>query len=83
MLVTAACNGRGLMLSPDWILGPPIARGELVELLPDYSPYPATSALYAVHPYQRFIPPKVKVFVDYLIDRFEKDYDWSVHPSEG
>lgn len=82
MLVTAARHGRGLMLSPDWIMGPPIARGELVELLPNYSPYPATSALYAVHPYQRFIPPKVKVFVDYLIDRFDKDYDWSVYPSE-
>jgi len=82
MLVTAARHGRGLMLSPDWIMGPPIARGELVELLPDYSPYPTTSALYAVHPYQRFIPPKVKVFTDFLIERFDKDYDWSVHPAE-
>jgi len=82
MLITAARHGRGLMLSPDWILGPSIARGELVQLLPGYSPYPATTTLYAVHPYKRFIPPKVKVFVDYLIDRFDKDYDWSVHPSE-
>ena len=63
-------------------MGPPIARGELVELLPDYPPYPATSALYAVHPYQRFVPPKVKVFIDFLIARFDKDYDWSAHPAE-
>lgn len=82
MLVTAARHGRGLMLSPDWIVGPSIAQGELVEVLSDYPPYPATSALYAVHTYQRFVPPKVKVFVDFLIERFDKDYDWSVHPSE-
>jgi len=82
MLVTAARHGRGLILSPDWISGPPIARGDLVELLPAYAPYPATSQLYAVHPYQRFVPPKVRVFIDFLVDRFSEGYDWSVNPSE-
>jgi len=82
MLVTAARLGRGLILSPEWIMGPPIARGELVKLLPAYPTYPASSALYAVHPYQRFVPPKVKVFIDFLIERFDKDYDWSAHPAE-
>ncbi len=82
MLVTAARHGRGLMLSPDWVIGPAVARGELVKLLPAYPPHPATSALYAVHPYQRFVPPKVKVFIDFLIERFGKDYDWSEHPAE-
>lgn len=82
MLVTAARHGRGLMLSPDWILGPPIARGELVELLSDYPPYPATSTLYAVHPYQRFIPPKVRIFIDFLVERFGQDYDWSTDPAK-
>jgi DNA-binding transcriptional LysR family regulator len=51
-------------------------------LLPAYSPYPATSALYAVHPYKRFVPPKVKVFIDFLVERFDKNYDWSAHPAE-
>lgn len=82
MLVTAARHGRGLMLSPDWIMGPAIARGELVELLPNYSPYPATSTLYAVHPYQRFIPPKVRVFIDFLVERFNGEYDWSIDPMD-
>ena len=82
MLVTAARHGRGLMLSPDWIMGPSIARGELVELLPDFPPYPATSTLYAVHPYQRFVPPKVRVFIDFLVERFGEDYDWSTNPAD-
>ncbi len=81
ILVTAARLGRGLMLSPEWILGPAIARGDLLELLPTYTPYPATSPLYAVHPYQRFIPPKVRVFIDFLVERFSNAYDWSVDPS--
>ena len=81
MLVTAARHGRGLMLSPDWILGPPLARGELVELLPTYAPHPATSPLYAVHPYQRFIPPKVRMFIEFLAERFRQGYDWSVDPA--
>ncbi|MEM8564591.1 MAG: LysR substrate-binding domain-containing protein [Pseudomonadota bacterium] len=82
MLVTAARNGRGLVLSPDWILGPSIARGELVELLPKYAPYTTASTLYAVHPYQRFIPPKVRVFIEFLIERFGQNYDWSIDPAE-
>jgi DNA-binding transcriptional LysR family regulator len=56
----------------------PGSPDELVNPLPGYSPYPATSTLYAVHPYQRFIPPKVKVFVDFLRDRFSQHYDWSL-----
>lgn len=82
MLVTAARLGRGLMLSPDWILGPSIARGELVELLPAHPPYPESSPLYVVHPYRRFVPPKVKVFIDFLVEHFGKDYDWLLHPAE-
>lgn len=82
MLVNAARHGHGLILSPDWVVAGPIARGELVTLLPTYPAYPATSSLYAVHPYQRFIPAKVKVFIDFLIERFDNDYDWSMHPTE-
>lgn len=82
MLVTAARHGRGLMLSPDWIMGPPVARGELVELLPDYPPHPAKSTLYAVYPFQRFVPPKVRMFIDFLVERFGDGYDWSMDPAE-
>ncbi len=82
MLLTAARHGRGLMLFPEWIVGPYIARGELVRLLPDFSPSPATSTLYAVHPYPRFVPPKVRVFIEFLIERFNENYDWAIDPAE-
>ena len=82
MLVTAARHGRGLILSPDWILGPALARGDLVEVLSEFEPYPRSSGLYAVHPYQRFIPPKVRIFVDFLVERFSDNYDWRIDPSD-
>ena len=83
MLVSAARHGRGLILSPDWILGPYLAKGELVELLPAFSPSPATTSLYAVHPYRQFVPPKVRLFIDYLAEHFSDDFDWSVNPSDS
>ena len=81
MLEAAARQGSGLVLSTDWILGPAIARGELLELLTDYPPYPAASPLYAVHPYQRFIPPKVRMFIEFLVERFGGSYNWSLDPA--
>ncbi len=50
--------------------GPAIARGDLVELLPNYRPDPVKSKLYALHPYQRFVPPKVRMLIDFLTERF-------------
>ena len=80
MLLAAARHGRGILLLPEWITGPSIARGELTTVLKGYTPYPATSTIYAVHPYQRFVPPKVKIFIDFLQQHFVSQYDWSVDP---
>ena len=82
MLVTAARHGRGLILSADWLLGPALTKGDLVEPLPDFKPYPQTTPLYAVHPYQRFVPPKVRVFIAFLVDHFGEGYDWAVDPTD-
>lgn len=83
MLVTAACHGRGLILYPEWLVGPAIARGELVQLLPNYKPYPATTSLHAVHPFQRFIPPKIRLFLEFLSEHFGERYNWGGHPTEA
>ncbi len=76
-LVNAARDGRGIILSPGWLVGPSLANGDLVEILPEVSPNPARVPLYAIHPYRRFVPPKVKTLVDFLARRFGDDYDWS------
>ncbi len=76
-LVSAARDARGLILAPDWLVGPSLAIGEFVEVLPKHPPVPDRTPIYAVHPYQRFVPPKVKTFVDFLVNRHDKDYDWA------
>ncbi len=75
-LVIAARSGMGLVLVPGWLVGATMRDGELVEVLPEFLPIPHVTPLYTVHPYQRFIPPKVKVFIEFLVQRFSKDYDW-------
>ncbi len=76
-LIDAARDGRGISLAPEWLIGRWLDNGELVELLPQHPPIPARTPLYAVHPYQRFVPPKVRTFVDFLAARFGKGYDWA------
>jgi DNA-binding transcriptional LysR family regulator len=67
----------GPILAPEWLVGPFLANGELVEVLPKHPPVPGRTPLYAVHPYQRFVPPKVKTYVDFLVNRYSKGYDWA------
>ncbi len=81
-LINAARDGMGLVLVPEWLVGPSLAIGELVEVLPKHQPVPDRTPIYAVHPYQRFVPPKVKTFVDFLAKRFGKGYDWAHDESD-
>ncbi len=81
-LIHAARDARGLILAPEWLVAPALANGELVEVLPKHPPVPDRTPLYAVHPYQRFVPPKVKTFVDFLVKRYGKGYDWAHDESD-
>ncbi|MHA1527400.1 MAG: LysR family transcriptional regulator [Alphaproteobacteria bacterium] len=76
-LVGAARAGMGLILAPEWLVAPLLASGELVEVVLTSPPAPDRTPLYAVHPYRRFVPPKVKVFTDFLAERFGTGYDWT------
>jgi len=80
-LTSAARNAKGLILAPEWLVGPFLANGELVEVMPKHPPVPDLTPLFAVHPYQRFVPPKVKTFVDFLVERYGKGYDWASYDS--
>ena len=76
-LVGAARAAMGLILAPEWLVASLLASGELVEVVLTNPPAPDRTPLYAVHPYQRFVPPKVKVFTNFLAERFATGYDWT------
>jgi DNA-binding transcriptional LysR family regulator len=68
VLRDAALAGRGIALLPTFIAGAALQSGALVSLLADYHP-PALS-LYALYPETRHLSVKVRVFIDFLIERF-------------
>jgi len=79
-LVRAARLGLGIILVPEWLAGPDIKLGNLVAILERETLSQATTPIYAIHAYQKFVPPKVRVFGDFLAARFGAGYDWQTAP---
>ncbi len=68
MLSAIAAEGVGIVIEPDFIVGPLIESGRLVPILQDFEP--PRSGIYAVYPSRRHLSGKVRAFVDFLVDRF-------------
>jgi len=64
VLLQASARGMGISLQPDFLVQPFLARQELVEILPTFTP-PALG-IYAVLPSNRYIPHRVGVLMDHL-----------------
>ncbi len=79
-LSAAAVAGLGVVLLPEWLVGAELRRNRLREVLPGYRPVPDTTPLYAVYPHRRHLPPKVRVLVDFLVERFAAHYAWDTTP---
>ena len=68
----AARAGIGVSIVPDFIAGPFIQSGELVTLFDDY--IAKDRGIYAVYPHRRYLPAKVRSFVDFLHAWFKKPH---------
>ncbi len=75
-LVAAACAGLGLSLLPEWLVGPEISSGRLIEVLKDHTADPALTSLHAVYAPGPHVAPKIRAFVDFLAGRFARNYSW-------
>ena len=60
----AAISGLGFVGLPDFIAEPALESGKLVAILDDW--LPPAGGIYAVYPHRRYLPAKIRVFVDYL-----------------
>ena len=69
-------NGSGIALLPTFVVGRDIQSGQAIPLLPEYRPVGLFGDyLYAVYLENRFLTMKVRVFIDYLIEKLgEKPY---------
>lgn len=74
MQADAAVAGLGVATLPTFFVDEHLKAGRLVEILTDSPHRPAH--LYALYPERRLLPQKVRAFIDFLGDWFEK------HPVE-
>ncbi|SLN41554.1 LysR family transcriptional regulator [Oceanibacterium hippocampi] len=75
VLMKAAVNGLGIMVTQEWMARQAIANGDLVRVLDQYEVSPTTqdTALYAVYPHGHRISPNTRAFVDFLVSLFTQD----------
>lgn len=75
LLAEAAAQGAGIVFEPAFIVGPDVRAGRLVPLLQDFVAAPMP--IYAVYPSRKHLSAKVRLFVDFLVERYAAAQDWS------
>lgn len=67
-IVAAAAAGAGIALQPDFIAGPLLREGALVEILPGWRA--AEFGVYALYSQGQFLPTKSRAFINHLADAY-------------
>ncbi|CAB3641143.1 HTH-type transcriptional regulator PgrR [Paraburkholderia sediminicola] len=68
--VTCGLEGFGLFQPALFMVLPHLRSGQLVEVLPELKPLPMPIS--AVYPHSRHLSPKVRVFVDWIAELFDR-----------
>lgn len=76
MLCAGAVRGLGLALLPTFIAGPDLQLGRLSTVLAEY--HAPEIALYAVYPPARQVPAKIRLLIDFLLERFGDEPSWDL-----
>lgn len=84
VLKAAACLGLGLVVLPTWSAMACVKSGELQVVLRDYQVFPkpseeAKGGIYAVYPHRKHTSPKVRVFLDFMVDYVGNPPYWERH----
>ena len=77
-LLNAALNGLGIAFLPAFLYADALRDGRLVPAIDGLAP--EVQGIYAVYPPGRYTQPKVRAFIDYLVERFRDrgPGDWAV-----
>ena len=71
---TLAAEGAGIAVKSIWDVGDDLLAGRLVRVLPGHSV--SAAPLHAIYPHSQHLAPRVRVFVDYVRDRLQRDWRW-------
>jgi len=74
VLKVAALAGQGVAYLPTYLVGDALQSGALVTVLDDYLAPPLP--VRALYPHNRHLSAKVRVFVDFLAERFGQEPPW-------
>jgi DNA-binding transcriptional LysR family regulator len=66
-----AIAGAGIALVPRFIVQDALNQGLLVEVLPEYET--VGFGMFAIYPHRRYLPQKVRCFIDFLTEQFSGD----------
>lgn len=75
MLRQAALSGLGIIACPSFIIGNDVKKGKLVRILPEFAPFPERN-IYALFPHNRYMSAKVRLFIDFIAERFGNTPYW-------
>lgn len=67
-LMVGTLAGFGIAILPELFARPEIEKGRLLNVLPDWHAEPTEVS--ALFPSRKGLPPKVRTFVDYLVEKF-------------
>ncbi len=73
-LLSIARSGMGIAAIPEMLARPLIVQGELVELLAGW--HLSEHQINFVYPSRRLLSPKVRLFIDFTIQRFAPTAPW-------
>lgn len=64
----AALRNQGIVLQPAFLVGPDLLAGTLVEVMPEWRSIEL--GVYAVYPSRKFVSPKVRLMIEFLVNAF-------------
>jgi DNA-binding transcriptional LysR family regulator len=67
-------KNRGITVLPTFLIYQELQRGEIVQVMPDFSAAPMQA--YAVYPQNRFLSQRCRLFIDFIAERFGEEPYW-------
>lgn len=74
IICAAAADGLGVVLQPTFLVYELLRTKRLLRILEDYEPDAFT--IFAVYPSRQYLTPKVRTFIDFLVERFGDNPYW-------
>ncbi len=74
LLLQFALDGHGIVLLPTFLVSADLEVGRLVHVLGDYNA--RELGIYALYSNRKFVPAKVRSFLDFLLERFGDNAYW-------